>query len=234
MQEYKRVKYNKSPLVEVIFQLRFPTILSINSKQPVDFQEKIRECYPLYQEEIEQQNELFIAPDGNPAQIRQSQNKNYSFISADGLFKVNLTSSFIAISTMGYTQWEDFTRHIEFVVPLFEEEYRPAFYTRVGLRYVDAITSIGKRYPFRKIVRFLSADSGRFLLVGKFPKPTAFPLNTYNTTQSNFAEVLREFFQKFFLISYYGKVSKMPNKSERKKLQTAKIITLSNLLFSYG
>ena len=41
---------------------------------------------------------------------------------------------------MGYTQWEDFTRHIEFVVPLFEEEYRPAFYTRVGLRYVDAIT----------------------------------------------------------------------------------------------
>lgn len=58
--------------------------------------------------------------------------------------------------------------------------------------------------------------------------------NTYNTTQSNFAEVLREFFQKFFLISYYGKVSKMPNKSERKKLQTAKIITLSNLLFSYG
>lgn len=96
-----------------------------------------------------------------------------------------------------------------------------------------AIYPIGKRYPFRKIVRFLSADSGRFLLVGKFPKPTAFPLNTYNTTQSNFAEVLREFFQKFFLISYYGKVSKMPNKSERKKLQTAKIITLSNLLFSY-
>ena len=127
MQEYKRVKYNKSPLVEVIFQLRFPTILSINSKQPVDFQEKIRECYPLYQEEIEQQNELFIAPDGNPAQIRQSQNKNYSFISADGLFKVNLTSSFIAISTMGYTQWEDFTRHIEFVVPLFEEEYSQLF-----------------------------------------------------------------------------------------------------------
>lgn len=98
----------------------------------------------------------------------------------------------------------------------------------------DYVAIIGKRYAFRKIVRFLSADSGRFLLVGKFPKPTAFPLNTYNTTQSNFAEVLREFFQKFYLISYYGKVSKMPNKSERKKLQTAKIITLSNLLFSYG
>ncbi len=77
----------------------------------------------------------------------------------------------------------------------------------------DYVAIIGKRYAFRKIVRFLSADSGRFLLVGKFPKPTAFPLNTYNTTQSNFAEVLREFFQKFYLISYYGKVSKMPKYS---------------------
>ncbi len=43
-----------------------------------------------------------------------------------------------------------------------------------------------------------------------------FPLTTYNTEQSDFAEVLREIFQKVFLISYYGKVSKMPNKSERK------------------
>lgn len=140
MQEYKRVKYNKSPLIEVIFQLRFPTILSINSKQPVNFQERIRERYPFYQEDIEQQNEFLISPEGNPAQIKMSQNKNYSFVSADHMYKVNLTSSFIAISTMGYTQWEDFLNHINYIIPEFEKEYTPAFYTRVGLRYVDAIT----------------------------------------------------------------------------------------------
>lgn len=140
MQEYKRVRYNKSPLVEVIFQLRFPTILSINSKQPVEFQERIREKYPFYEEGIEQQNDLFIAPDGNPAQIKQSENKNYSFVSADRLYKINLTSSFIAISTIAYTQWEDFRKHIEYIIPVFEEEYKPTFYTRVGLRYIDAIT----------------------------------------------------------------------------------------------
>ncbi len=140
MQEYKRVKYNKSPLIEVIFQLRFPTILSINSKQPANFQEKIREHYPLYQEKIEQQNELVFSPNGTPSQIRQSQNKKYNFISADQLYKVSLTSSSISISTMSYTQWEDFSEHIQFIVPIFEKEYSPAFYTRVGLRYVDAIT----------------------------------------------------------------------------------------------
>ena len=37
-----RTHYEKAPLHEVICQLRFPTILSINSKEPADFQELIR------------------------------------------------------------------------------------------------------------------------------------------------------------------------------------------------
>lgn len=140
LKEYRRVRYQKSPLVEVIFQLRFPTILSINTKQPSDFQERIRERYPFYQEGNEQQNEMIIGPDGKPLQIKTSNTKNYAFISADEEYKVNLTSSFISISTLRYTQWEDFKKHIEYIVPVFEKIYKPAFYTRIGLRYVDAIT----------------------------------------------------------------------------------------------
>lgn len=75
----KRVKYNRCPLVEVIFQLRFPTILSINSKQPADFQEKIRKEYPFYDEGIEEQNELLINTNGKSTQVKSSQNKNYKF-----------------------------------------------------------------------------------------------------------------------------------------------------------
>jgi hypothetical protein len=69
---------------------------------------------------------------------------------------------------------------------------------------------------FRKIVRFLSVDSGRFLLVGEFPKPSDFPLTTYNTAQGGFAEVLRMIFIKLFLITYYEERVKMPNKNKRK------------------
>lgn len=139
MREYKRVRYQKSPLIEVIFQLRFPTILSINASQPTEFQEKIREKYPFYQESNEQQNEMIFGPDGNPVQIKTSSTKNYAFVSADNKYKINLTSSFISISTLKYTQWEDFREHIEFVVPVFESVYNPPFFTRVGLRYVDVI-----------------------------------------------------------------------------------------------
>lgn len=135
----KRVKYNRCPLVEVIFQLRFPTILSINSKQPADFQEKIRKEYPFYDEGIEEQNELLINTNGKSTQVKSSQNKNYSFVSVDKTYKVNLTSTFIAISTRKYTQWEEFSEKVRQVVKAFQETYEVPFYTRVGLRYIDVI-----------------------------------------------------------------------------------------------
>lgn len=136
-----RVRYNKSPLVEVVFQLRFPTILSINASQPVDFQEKIRKDYPYFEEILEEQNELNIQPAEMKAHLRRIAGiKNYAFVSTDRTFKINLTASFIAFSTMAYTQWEDFSAEIKKLLALFEETYHPAFYTRIGLRYVDIIT----------------------------------------------------------------------------------------------
>ena len=131
----KRVKYKNCPLVEVIFQLRFPTILSINTKQPAEFQEKIRRDYPYYDEGIEEQNELLLNANGKAAQVKTNQNKNYSFISIDETYKVNLTSTFIAISTRKYTQWEEFSVKVEQVVKAFQEVYEVPFYTRIGLRY---------------------------------------------------------------------------------------------------
>ena len=130
----KRVKYKNCPLVEVIFQLRFPTILSINTKQPAEFQEKIRRDYPYYDEGIEEQNELLLNANGKAAQVKTNQNKNYSFISIDETYKVNLTSTFIAISTRKYTQWEEFSVKVEQVVKAFQEVYEVPFYTRIGLR----------------------------------------------------------------------------------------------------
>ena len=102
-------------------------------------QEKIRKEYPFYDEGIEEQNELLINTNGKSAQVKSSQNKNYSFVSVDKTYKVNLTSTFIAISTRKYTQWEEFSEKVRQVVKAFQETYEVPFYTRVGLRYIDVI-----------------------------------------------------------------------------------------------
>ena len=49
-----RVHYKKAQLAEAICQFRFPTILSIGAREPVDFQEAIRSMFPRYAAKQEQ------------------------------------------------------------------------------------------------------------------------------------------------------------------------------------
>ena len=138
-----RVIFQKNPLVEVILQFRFPTILSINVNEPVDFQEAIRHEYPIYQAGIENSQEIQLVANNDsflPSVINKQQFKNYAFISADGKYKINLACSFISISTVNYTRWEEFFGHFESVLNEFIKIYQPAFFERIGLRYVDAIS----------------------------------------------------------------------------------------------
>ena len=51
---YERYHYARSPLVEVICQLRFPTILSIGANEPAAFQEAVRRDFPRYMARQEQ------------------------------------------------------------------------------------------------------------------------------------------------------------------------------------
>ncbi len=138
-----RVIFENNPLVEVILQFRFPTILSINSKEPVDFQETIREKFPIYRVGTENSREIQLVASEDalfPSIVNQQQLKNYAFITTDGKFKVNLTSSFISISTIAYTSWEDFWGMFEAALTSFISIYKPAFFERIGLRYIDAIS----------------------------------------------------------------------------------------------
>lgn len=136
-----RYSYAVSPLIEVICQLRFPTILSIGSTEPAQFQEAVRGEFPKYVARQEQQPPRLLNP--NTPQMKLEQVPpitNYNFISADGLWKINLTKDFVALSTLRYTSWEEFAQKLDKVLALFIQTYRPAFFERIGLRYVNAFS----------------------------------------------------------------------------------------------
>ena len=116
---YERYQYARAPLVEVICQLRFPTILSIGAKEPAEFQEAIRKDFPQYAARQEQ-----LPPK----------------VSEDGRWKLNLTQGFIALSTLSYTRWEDFATRLDRPLAQFIQLYQPAFFERIGLRYVNAVS----------------------------------------------------------------------------------------------
>lgn len=131
-----RYQYVSSPLIEVICQLRFPAILTIGAKEPAEFQESVRANFPRYVARQEQQ-----APRVVNGKVEQPPAvTNYNFISADGLWKINLTHDFVALSTLRYANWEDFAQRLDKVLASFIQLYRPAFFERIGLRYVNAFS----------------------------------------------------------------------------------------------
>ena len=137
---YDRYQYARSPLVEVICQLRFPAILSIAANTPADFQDAVRQEFPRFTKVQERPAPKLAMVNGAPKLEQPEPVTNYTFISEDGLWKLNLTQSFIALSTLRYQRWEDFAQRLDRPLAQFIQIYRPAFFERVGLRYVNAFS----------------------------------------------------------------------------------------------
>ena len=137
---YERFHYVRSPLVEVICQLRFPTILSIGANEPAAFQEAIRKDFPKYMTRQEQLPPKVVKKGNATALEPQKPITNYHFVSEDGRWKLNLTQNFIALSTLSYQRWEDFAARLDQPLAQFIQIYQPAFFERLGLRYVNAIS----------------------------------------------------------------------------------------------
>lgn len=139
--KFDRCIYTRSPLVEVICQLRFPAILSIGTQEPAQFQEMIRHDFPRYQARQERPAPRVTGLGGpNPTLEQQAPITNYHFISEDGRWKLNLTQNFISLSTLAYPRWEEFARRLDKPLAAFIDLYKPDFFERIGLRYVNAVS----------------------------------------------------------------------------------------------
>ena len=150
-----RVRYRKNQLGEVICQLRFPEILAIEGKIPVDFQEAIRDEFPHYSVRREAPLPKLTGAPGNLQLEKQPQVNNYQFVSADGVWRVNLSSRFISLACNRYTCWEDFAAKLDKPLAAFIQIYRPALFERVGLRYLNFISRNAlelKGTPWRDLI----------------------------------------------------------------------------------
>ena len=127
-----RCVYRNNQLGEVICQLRFPTILTIQTDLPAQFQEAIRCAFPRY---LVRKESISHGNGQQPEQIN-----NYQFSSEDGVWRVNLTCNFISLATSKYDCWEDFAARLDLPLAAFIQIYKPACFDRIGLRYLNFIS----------------------------------------------------------------------------------------------
>lgn len=150
-----RCVYRESQLGEVICQLRFPEILTIATTVPDKFQEAIRAEFPQFLRRQEAPAPRISGVLGNLALQNQPPVINYQFSSADNVWRINLTSRFISLSCSKYTCWEDFAARLDKPLAAFIQIYKPAYFERVGLRYLNFISRFDlglEGIPFSQLI----------------------------------------------------------------------------------
>ena len=151
----ERCVYGANQLGDVICQLRFPEILSIGTTVPDQFQEAIRAEFPQYSKRQDPPAPRIGGVPGNLTLQKQEPIINHQFMSADGVWRVNMTSRFISLACTRYSCWEDFARKLDKPLASFIRIYKPAYFERVGLRYINFISrgSLGlSSVPFRDLI----------------------------------------------------------------------------------
>ena len=151
-----RCIYSRNQLGEVICQLRFPEILSIETTLPAAFQDAIRDVFPRYRVTRETPAPRLVGKPGAMELKPQPQNNNYQFSTDDGVWRVNLTSKFISLATSRYTRWEEFAAMLDKPLAAFIQLYKPACFDRVGLRYLNFFSRKAlelEAVPFRELIQ---------------------------------------------------------------------------------
>lgn len=151
----QRCIYKRNQLANVICQLRFPDILSINHEEPAKFQEAIRDEFPIYSTQREGQPPKITGAPGNLKIETPPSTINYQFASVDGRWRINLTSKFISLSCSQYESWEEFAKRLDSPLAAFIQVYKPACFQRIGLRYINIISKEALELtdiPFRSMI----------------------------------------------------------------------------------
>lgn len=138
-QPYEDVRLNKSPLTEVVCQVRFDPILRIANEAPARFQELVRQRFPKFMHE--QPISIQIPDPNNPSStVSVTVTPTVSrFLTPDGNTSVSLTQDFFALSTGKYSVWEDFADDLALVSEAVDTCYGPLSTVRIGLRYVNEL-----------------------------------------------------------------------------------------------
>ena len=140
----ERVRYSRNQIRNVVCQLRFPTILRVETNLPDEFQECIRDMYPQYQERVVTTSTQLPAEIESliPEQMKQllaGGGRHFDFTSLDGKKTITLNKEILSLTTTEYSEWNAFIGGLKGPLDALIRIYKPAQFTRIGLRYQNVI-----------------------------------------------------------------------------------------------
>lgn len=151
-------RYARNLIRSAVCELRFPTLFELEEQvPPADFARALRKEYPTH----EYLTNLNINPTG------VAQARAHAFRSKKNAWTVTLRASAMALETAAYTSFAEMTGRLEVLVEAARATIDSEFFTRVGLRYINALPC-----KVDEVSEWLNPSLGSALGSGIFGVPT--------------------------------------------------------------
>jgi uncharacterized protein (TIGR04255 family) len=131
--------FEKNTLTGVTYQLDYPPILKIALETPSAFQEAVRGDYPLFR--VNPTVRMTMQVVGGQA-ATSSVTNSYIFSTPETpqpQRTLTLAQDSLALTTTAYTRRSELLAQLQPALDALQTVYKPAFFTRVGLRYQNLI-----------------------------------------------------------------------------------------------
>lgn len=125
-----RVRYARNTIRQVVCEIRFPTLLELETETPVQIQKALRKEYPGYSKELSVQ----FSPTNEPQSISR-----HMFTSRDNRWRFALRASAFSLETTSYDRFEELAGRIDTILSRVAPHLDTDFFTRVGLRYINIL-----------------------------------------------------------------------------------------------
>ncbi|CAN5602990.1 hypothetical protein BH11ACT8_BH11ACT8_11900 [soil metagenome] len=134
------VPLGRSPLVSVLFQVRFPGVAS-RIVQQLDanvIQQALADSFPFATQE--QSFSLLVQPGQPPMQ--QAAGKVWVLHNADRTWTANIAGDSVALTTTAYESRQDFLQRAELFLKVIEETTGVPAMNRLGVRYLNRVAEL--------------------------------------------------------------------------------------------
>lgn len=141
------VRYKTNFIKTAVCELRFPTLLELESTPPTKHQAALRKLYPFYSEG----QEMNIGPGGSA-----TTTKSYLFESKKKDWTITLKPSTLSLETSKYTDFNDFYDRLKEMLDAIGDLLDTDFFTRVGLRYINHVNLPGNSMDRKDIAKWIN------------------------------------------------------------------------------
>lgn len=134
-------RLTKPPIELTVCQIRYPVVPKLLNPEAIEpFREKLASEYPRLS--FEQHDSVAMGGVDGPSVDRRTL---YKFEDPNQFWTVAVSPDFVAVEVPEYTKFDDFKGRLKTALRYVNEVYDVGLRTRIGLRYVDVVSS--EKYP---------------------------------------------------------------------------------------